>query len=286
MSIVKFHLRYFITILFAICIIKASQAVSFDCSKATMQSEKLVCNNQTLSKLDDQMFAEYSKVKAMSANPDLIKNEQITWIKNVRDCGINESCIEDLYNKRISQLVAITVLKTGPSNTNTLPTPATSNQTNNVSVPPNSEQNTSTQQSPVTNNQTDTVTNTSKSEQSTITLPPPELNQEIITKQSASDSAIKDLSIQLNNESTGTPDNRLKSSSALFIYYGIGIFLYGLGFFIHLKHPKFRSFAIPTPFDLGCDIEYSEAELATKSTKQLNEFLFLIVSFIIFWGLL
>ena len=81
-----------------------SFAASFDCNKASMPSEKMVCNNPALSKLDDQMFAAYSKAKSESTNPDSLKNEQISWIKEVRACGNDETCISSLYLKRISQL--------------------------------------------------------------------------------------------------------------------------------------------------------------------------------------
>ena len=80
-----------------------SYATSFDCSKATQPSEKMVCNSPTLSALDDQMFALYSSVKTVSPNPDSLKQDQIAWIKQMRTCA-SESCMEQLYKQRISDL--------------------------------------------------------------------------------------------------------------------------------------------------------------------------------------
>jgi len=80
-----------------------SHATSFDCSKATQPSEKMVCNSPTLSALDDQMFALYSSAKAISPNPESLKQDQIAWIKQLRTCA-SESCMEQLYKQRISDL--------------------------------------------------------------------------------------------------------------------------------------------------------------------------------------
>jgi uncharacterized protein len=77
-------------------------SVSFDCSKATQRSEKMVCASPLLSSLDDQMFALYTKAKS-TQNPEALKQAQIDWIKQVRQCD-SEKCVENLYIKRISDL--------------------------------------------------------------------------------------------------------------------------------------------------------------------------------------
>jgi len=83
-------------------------ATSFDCSKATQKSEKMVCDSPVLSSLDDKMFSLYQKAKADSSNPESLKQAQIAWIKQMRTCN-DESCMVNLYNQRINEL--------SPSNT-------------------------------------------------------------------------------------------------------------------------------------------------------------------------
>jgi uncharacterized protein len=78
-------------------------ATSFDCTKATQKSEKMVCDSPVLSSLDDKMFSLYQKAKNESANPESLKQAQIGWIKQTRTCG-DESCMVNLYNQRINEL--------------------------------------------------------------------------------------------------------------------------------------------------------------------------------------
>lgn len=83
----------------------AVTAASFDCSKASIPFEFTVCENQTLSSLDDKMSATYMAARRNSPNNlTQLRSDQLTWIVNARTCGSNVSCIENSYKKRISEL--------------------------------------------------------------------------------------------------------------------------------------------------------------------------------------
>jgi uncharacterized protein len=81
-----------------------ANAASFDCAKASTQQEKAVCANPTLSALDDKLAESYRNARAVSQDPAKLKSEQIEWIKEVRKCAVETSCIERLYTSRLSEL--------------------------------------------------------------------------------------------------------------------------------------------------------------------------------------
>jgi len=83
-----------------------SNSASFDCSKATHSSEKLICNNADLSDLDDSLSRLFKSERISSDNPDQLKSDQISWIKQVRECT-DVKCIKDLYVERIAQLTKL-----------------------------------------------------------------------------------------------------------------------------------------------------------------------------------
>jgi uncharacterized protein len=89
-------------ILLAVC--NGTFAASFDCNKAATATEKAICSDSELSKLDETMGSVYSKVFAI--NPD-IKSSQLDWIKGNRQCteSLNlVSCLKDSYKNRLSVL--------------------------------------------------------------------------------------------------------------------------------------------------------------------------------------
>jgi len=94
-----------ISALFALLIsIGNANAASFDCSKASTQQEKAVCANPTLSALDDKLAEAYKAARSVSQDAEKLKLEQIEWIKEVRKCQSDASCIERLYKSRLSAL--------------------------------------------------------------------------------------------------------------------------------------------------------------------------------------
>jgi len=226
-------------------------AVSFDCNKASMPSEKIVCSNPALSKLDDQMFAAYSKAKSESANPDSLKNEQILWIKEVRTCGNDDNCISSLYTKRISQLTSTT----SPISEKTEQIiQATKDQT--AEIAPKTEAQASTESPALA----------------------PTAPQEVEQKNEQPQKEIAKSDIKSDVTKQAYVPTRTETA----VGYSVGILLYILSFLLYVKKPKFRKLSISTPFDLGCKNELSEAEQAVKGKKQWIEFGLLLLSIIVF----
>ena len=77
-------------------------SASFDCSKASTYVEKTICDDVILSKLDERMAKAYFKSREIM-NPDVVKNDQISWIKLRNKC-LSTICINALYNQRLSEL--------------------------------------------------------------------------------------------------------------------------------------------------------------------------------------
>lgn len=79
-------------------------APSFDCSKATMGSERLICSDRELSKLDVDLSQSYSHAKDKSADKAKLKQQQMEWLKlSLRACS-DKPCMVSSYQKRISEL--------------------------------------------------------------------------------------------------------------------------------------------------------------------------------------
>jgi uncharacterized protein len=81
---------------------------SFDCRKAASVSERTICANTTLAKLDFQLGRTWGTVLAAfidSAQRTQMKQDQRTWIVLREKCGGDADCIEKLYRDRLSTLV-------------------------------------------------------------------------------------------------------------------------------------------------------------------------------------
>lgn len=94
--------------LFTIFISANSYAVSFDCSKASTFSEKLVCSDKSLGELDDELAERYRDVllanKELKIPADETKNEQKKWIKLTKSCT-DRNCVKNSYEKRNEELM-------------------------------------------------------------------------------------------------------------------------------------------------------------------------------------
>jgi uncharacterized protein YecT (DUF1311 family)/uncharacterized protein (DUF983 family) len=78
-------------------------APSFDCTKASNNSEKMICGDRNLSKLDAQLGQVYSVARDKAADKAQLKSEQIAWVKTSRACP-DVACLAKSYEERIKQL--------------------------------------------------------------------------------------------------------------------------------------------------------------------------------------
>jgi len=80
-----------------------SCAASFDCAKASNATEKLICSDEKISALDEQLAANYKAALEKATDKDAFKKTQIEWLKQQRACK-NASCLTQVYQTRINQL--------------------------------------------------------------------------------------------------------------------------------------------------------------------------------------
>ena len=84
------------------------QAASFDCNKATTETEIAICNDPELSALDDRLSGVYVKGRQVTKNVSgsnlKIQNDQIDWLNKRNQCGPETSCLLNAYQTRIEEL--------------------------------------------------------------------------------------------------------------------------------------------------------------------------------------
>ncbi|MDR0666943.1 MAG: lysozyme inhibitor LprI family protein [Campylobacteraceae bacterium] len=80
-------------------------SASFDCKKATTDVEKLICSNEELSQLDDELNKSYKELlsKVNENDKKTITQEQREWIKKRNRCK-DANCIKDQYEQQLSSL--------------------------------------------------------------------------------------------------------------------------------------------------------------------------------------
>jgi uncharacterized protein len=94
----------FVTLLWILSGFITSQAASFDCLKATTKTEKLICSDPELSKLDELLFRTYKTAMAVSTSKNTVKLWQQTWLFSVRGSCNNADCLKKVYSSQIDEM--------------------------------------------------------------------------------------------------------------------------------------------------------------------------------------
>lgn len=81
-----------------------SWAPSFDCSKASVGSERLICSSKELSAADVALTQAYRSFRAASADKKSLQHEQNEWRRSVRDACSDVPCMLSAYEQRIAEL--------------------------------------------------------------------------------------------------------------------------------------------------------------------------------------
>lgn len=79
---------------------------SFNCNQKLTKVEKNICSNTKISKLDEELSLFYKKAMAKESNPEKLKKEQRTWMKQRNRCKNNE-CLIDEYENRILEFIIL-----------------------------------------------------------------------------------------------------------------------------------------------------------------------------------
>ena len=80
-----------------------THAASFDCSKATTETEIAICNDPELSALDERMSKAYSGAR-QSEDGKQIKQRQLEWIKTRNSCLSDNPCLRNSYEEILLEL--------------------------------------------------------------------------------------------------------------------------------------------------------------------------------------
>jgi uncharacterized protein len=79
-------------------------ATSFDCSKATTEVERTICDDEQLSLQDDLLTKTYEQALSVSTNVTEQKAKQRTWLKSIRNTCADATCLSTAYSERIHEL--------------------------------------------------------------------------------------------------------------------------------------------------------------------------------------
>ena len=77
---------------------------SFDCAKASMDSEKLICSDRELSALDVRLANTYARIRNAASDKNALQKSQFDWIKNHQRICRDKACMVEAYHQRLRQL--------------------------------------------------------------------------------------------------------------------------------------------------------------------------------------
>lgn len=77
---------------------------SFECAKASTQSEQLICSDTELRRLDSSLSAAYALARSRAGDKGALKNAQNQWRTSTRDGCADVSCMRQAYEERIEHL--------------------------------------------------------------------------------------------------------------------------------------------------------------------------------------
>ena len=92
------------TLMFWLGLTAVGQAASFDCNKATTETEKAICADPELSKFDEELSLAYKNYIPTGDEIAPIPEIMAEWRKARDRCGANQTCIELVYKEWILAL--------------------------------------------------------------------------------------------------------------------------------------------------------------------------------------
>ena len=99
---VSFFRFFLVSLVFTLGMTSTVHAASFDCNKATTETEIAICADPELSALDERLGAAYLVAKRLNAS-EKTKGDQLSWIK-LRDKCANLLCVKKKYLGRLVEL--------------------------------------------------------------------------------------------------------------------------------------------------------------------------------------
>jgi uncharacterized protein len=97
-----------VSLVFTLGTTSTGHAASFDCNKATTETEIAICDSPELSALDERMSGVYVRGRQVTKNVSgsnlEIQTDQIDWLNKRNQCGAETSCLLNAYQTRIEEL--------------------------------------------------------------------------------------------------------------------------------------------------------------------------------------
>lgn len=87
-------------------LLTTAHAASFDCARASTKTEKMICSDVELSRLDEDLNAVYKNALHNENQSVALINSQKQWIRERNGC-MNPFCIRSAYSSRISHLASV-----------------------------------------------------------------------------------------------------------------------------------------------------------------------------------
>lgn len=84
-----------------------ASAASFDCRKASIAAEKVICGNANLSQLDTRTSGMYFTILGNDLPPSKlaqVKNTQHRFLTTRNACGYDVNCLVDAYTSQMMYL--------------------------------------------------------------------------------------------------------------------------------------------------------------------------------------
>jgi len=98
------------TTLAAVLLFLSVQSVigaGIDCSRAATSQEKLICEDPRVLVLDERLSGLYALGLQIVRQVDMLRREQGSWLKDVRDACSDATCLVSVYQGRIDALLAL-----------------------------------------------------------------------------------------------------------------------------------------------------------------------------------
>jgi uncharacterized protein len=93
-----------ISLMLIILIPGMSMASGLNCAKASSHVEKMICSSYQISRLDEDMAAEYKEALSKTSDSDPLIADQKSWLKNRRNLCKDNYCLKKEYQERITEL--------------------------------------------------------------------------------------------------------------------------------------------------------------------------------------
>jgi uncharacterized protein len=78
---------------------------SFDCAKASLPVERLICASPEVSGLDQMLGRSYAvAVDKLAAAAPCLRVDQTRWLRTVRNACADEACLQRVYRLRLGEL--------------------------------------------------------------------------------------------------------------------------------------------------------------------------------------